>query len=258
MQNVSTTLCLDNMDVGVSPMIWQRSVFPKEYQNHIEVIHEGIDTELCRPHERNQLRIPGVDLSADTKIVTYISRALEPARGFFTFMQAVEELCQIDPDIQFVVVGRERAAYSDSTGQGPSYKQQALEKYQCDWSRVHFTGKLSYDDYLQVLRNSSVHVYLSAPLFLSWSLLEAMSCACTIVSSNNAPVNEVVEDGVTGKLVDFFDSSALAEQILLLLKDRQLAKKLGEQARQIVTQRYDKKHCVKQWKNLILRTIQDD
>jgi len=257
MQNVSAMLCLENMDVGVSPMIWQRSVHPEEYQKHIEVIHEGIDTTVCRPQERSRLSVANLDLDESTKIVTFISRSLEPARGFFTFMAAVEKICQQDEKVQFVIVGRERSAYSDSTGDGPSYKQQALDKYQCDWSRVHFTGKVSYEDYLNILRNSSVHVYLSAPLFLSWSLLEAMSSGCAIVSSDNAPVNEVIENDVTGKLVNFFDEKALADQVINLLNDQQEARRLGSAARQLVVEKYEKKNCVKQWKNLILRTIQD-
>ena len=257
MQNVSTTLCLDSLDAGVSPMIWQRSVHPEEYQSRIEVIHEGIDTNLCKPYERSNLNVPGAKLGKTEKIVTFISRSLEPARGFFTFMEAVEKLCQLDESVQFVVVGRERSAYSASTGEGPSYKQQAMERYDCDWDRVHFTGKLSYEDYLAVLRNSSVHVYLSSPLFLSWSLLEAMSTACSIVSSNNAPVNEVIEHDVTGRLVPFFDANELSKQVHDLLHDPAAAKRLGKAARELVIERYDQKKCVKEWKQLILRTIKD-
>ncbi|MGH1427705.1 MAG: glycosyltransferase [Arenicella sp.] len=257
MQNVSATLCLESMDVGVSPMLWQRSVHPKAHQNRIEVIHEGIDTDLCKPYEQDDLNIPGAKLGKTEKIVTFISRSLEPARGFFTFMEAVEKLCKMDKNVQFVVVGRERSAYSVSTGEGPSYKQQAMDKYDCDWSRVHFTGKLSYEHYLTVLRNSSVHVYLSSPLFLSWSLLEAMSTACSIVSSNNAPVNEVIEHDVTGRLVSFFDADELAKQVDDLLRDRAAALRLGQAARDLVIERYDQKKCVKEWKQLILRTIQE-
>lgn len=257
MRNVSTTMCLENMDVGVSPMIWQRSVHPKEYQQNIEVIHEGIDTQTCQPKPRAHLRVPGVNLDVSQTIVTFISRALEPARGFFSFMAAVEKICQQDDQVQFVVVGRERAAYSDGTGDGPSYKQQALEKYQCDWSRVHFTGKLSYTDYLSVLQNSSVHVHMSAPIFLSWSLLEAMSCACTIVSSNNAPVNEVIEHDKTGRLVPFFDDQKLADEVIDLLANPAESERLGIAARELVVEKYDQKQCVNKWKKLISRTLKE-
>lgn len=258
MQNVSATLCLDAMDIGVSPMIWQRSVHPEAYQNRIEVIHEGIDTERCKPKPRTTINIPGASIAKNTKVITYVSRALEPMRGFFSFMAAVEKICQQDKEVQFIVVGRERSAYSDSTGDGPSYKQQAIDKYQCDWSRVHFTGKLSYEDYLSVLQNSTIHIHLSAPLFLSWSLLEAMSCGCTIVSSDNAPVNEVIQDDETGRLVSFFDTDKLAKVTLDLLENKLESERLGKAARELVIDAYGQKKCVKKWKNLILRTLHDD
>jgi len=257
-QNTSTILGLQDMDVGVSPMRWQRDTHPEYARRNIEIIHEGIDTEVCKPRSRSHLNIPGANLPKDAKIVTYISRSLEPARGFFTFMESVQELCKLDKDVQFVVVGRERSAYSQSTGSGPSYKEQALERYDCDWSRVHFTGKLSYEHYLQVLSNSMVHIYLSSPLFLSWSMLEAMACGCTLVSSNNAPVTEVIEHDVNGRLVSFFDAKNLSKEVHGLLNDRATAKRLANAARQTILNKYDLKICVSQWKSLLIRTIYGD
>jgi len=258
LQNAPTLLSLPDIDVGVSPMRWQRDTHPEYARRKIEIVHEGIDTEVCQPKPRTHLKVPGANLSKDTTIVTYISRSLEPARGFFTFMESVQELCKLDKDVQFVVVGRERSAYSQSTGAGPSYKDQALEKYDCDWSRIHFTGKLSYEHYLEVLRNSSVHIYLSCPLFLSWSMLEAMACGCTLVSSNNAPVTEVIEHDVNGRLVPFFDAKKLSEEVNSLLKDKVAAKRLAKAARETITDKYDLKSCVSQWKRLLIRTLTND
>jgi len=258
MLNASSLLGLESVDVSVTPTHWQRSVFPKTHQRNMEIIHEGIDTEVCRPKPRSTLNVPGCSLSIDAKIVTYIARSMEPARGFFSYMAAIEKLSKLDPDLQFVVVGRPGSAYSNSTGDGPSYRDQALEKYDCDWSRVHFCGKLTYNDYLEVLRNTSVHVHLSMPLFLSWSLLEAMACGCAIVGSEKAPVNEVIENDVNGRLVPFFDTAILVEQIQDLLLDRSAAKRLGAAARQTVLERYDVKQCTEKWKSLILRTFNED
>ena len=258
MQNTSSILGLESLDEVVTPTHWQRSVFPRVHQRNMHVIHEGIDTQTCRPKPRSLLNIPGCKLDENAKIVTYIARSMEPARGFFSYMAAVEKLCQTDPQLQFVILGRPRSAYSTGTGEGLSYKEQALEKFDCDWSRVHFCGKVAYEDYLEVLRNTSVHIHLSMPLFLSWSLLEAMACACPIVGSTNAPVNEVIQHDKNGRLVPFFDIESLVEQITDLLNDRVAAKRLGDAARQTVLNDYEVANCTQKWKSLILQTIKND
>lgn len=258
MQNAPSLIGLESLDVSVTPTHWQRSVFPQTHQRKMEVIHEGIDTQVCRPQERCELKLPSVVLGENTKIVTYIARSMEPARGFFSYMAAVEKLCKIDPNLQFVVLGRKRSAYSNGTKEGDSYQQQAMAKYDCDWSRVHFCGKLPYQDYLQVLRNTSVHIHLSMPLFLSWSLLEAMSCGCAIVGSENAPVNEVIKHDENGRVVPFFDTNALVGEINSLLSDPVSAKRLGAAARQTVLDKYEVEQCTDKWKSLILRAISDN
>ena len=256
--NTPSLWALQSMDRGVTPMYWQRSVFPKHYQDKMEVIPEGVDTEICKPGPRSHLNVPGANITKDKMIVTYVSRAMEPARGFFSFMAAAEILSSKYQDLQFVIVGRARPAYSPSTGDGPSYKEQALAKHNLDLSRFHFTGKLQYEDYLSVLRNSSVHIHLSSPLFLSWSLLESMACGCAIVGSENAPVNEVIENGVNGLLVPFFDEKKVASKVDELLQNKEYRASLGNAARATIQNDYNASKCKDRWLDLILRQHNDN
>ena len=106
-----------------------------------------------------------------------------------------------------------------------------------------FHGVASYDAFLQLLKLSACHVYLTYPFVLSWSLLEAMSTGCAVVYSATAPVQEVMSHGQEGLLVDFFGKS-LADSVDTLLRDRALARELGQRARHAVVQRFSLQACV--------------
>jgi glycosyltransferase involved in cell wall biosynthesis len=108
-----------------------------------------------------------------------------------------------------------------------------------DWSRVHFLGRLPYEDYQKVVQISRCHLYLTMPFVLSWSLLEAMSMEATIVGSDVAPVRETITHGETGLLFDFFDPEALADQVIDVLADPAKYAHLGPAARKHVVATYD-------------------
>lgn len=93
-------------------------------------------------------------------------------------------------------------------------------------------GPLSYNAYLEMLRFSQVHVYLTVPFVLSWSLIEAMSVGCAIVGSRTPPVEEVIFNLKTGLLADFYSPDQVAAQVLTLLDDPVQQRRLGDAARQ--------------------------
>jgi glycosyltransferase involved in cell wall biosynthesis len=104
---------------------------------------------------------------------------------------------------------------------------------------VHFVGRVPYDTLVTLLRVSAVHVYLTVPFVLSWSMLEAMSLGALVVGSATAPVQEVIEHGRYGLLVDFFNPSELASTVCDVLAQPARYAALRVQARQDIVQRYD-------------------
>src|SRR3546814_5798228 len=92
-----------------------------------------------------------------------------------------------------------------------------LEQVELDMSRVFFLGRVPYGTFLKVIQISGVHVYLTYPFVLSWSMLEAMSAECLVVASATQPVSEVIEYAVNGLLFAFFDHppfSTLVDYVL--------------------------------------------
>ncbi|MDD5168551.1 MAG: glycosyltransferase family 4 protein, partial [Syntrophales bacterium] len=215
MKNAPILTDLYGCDGGLSPTNWQMQQFPPEFHKKISVLHDGIDTRYFHPDRNASLVLSALnlDLSAAGEIVTYVSRGLEPYRGFPQFMETVSLLQKRRPRCHVVVVGEDRVAYGRQPADGKTYKQQMLDKLDLDLSRLHFTGHLPYADYRRVLQSSSAHVYLTRPFVLSWSMMEAMSAGCLIVASRTPPVMEMIEDGVNGMLVDFFSPREIADKV---------------------------------------------
>jgi glycosyltransferase involved in cell wall biosynthesis len=245
-KNVPILLDLVTSQAGVTPTQWQQQQFPAEFRHKIEVIHDGVDCEFFSPQSQG-LHLPrvGLDLRGKSQIVTYVATGMEPMRGFPEFMKAVSRLQRYCPQCEIVVVGQDRTEYSNPLASGKTYRQLMLELFPFDLSRLHFPGRLSLEEYREVLRASSVHVYLTFPFILSWSLLEAMACGCVLIGSATPPVEEVVQEGQNGLLVNFFDIPGLAEKIAGVLENPTTYLPLRSNARETVLQRYEAREMLR-------------
>lgn len=117
------------------------------------------------------------------------------------------------PTARRFVVGADSVSYGAQLPEGDSWRKRILAEVEIDPGRVHFLGQVPYNNFIKILQISSVHVYLTVPFVLSWSMLEAMAAGCLVVGSNTAPVAEVIEDGKNGLLVDFFSPDAIADRV---------------------------------------------
>jgi glycosyltransferase involved in cell wall biosynthesis len=237
--NALHTLNLEHCDVGVSPTDWQRSRHPAIYLPKIKLAHEGIDTDLLQPDASAQIKLPdGTVLKAGDPVITYVARNLEPYRGFHHFMRMLEKVQKAHPRCHAVIVGGDDVSYGGKPQGAANWREKMLAEVKVDPTRTHFLGKLPYDAYRKVLQVSAAHVYLTYPFVLSWSMLEAMASGCLVIGSRTGPVQEVIEDGVNGLLVDFFDSGAMADRVVAALDNPQAMRPLREAAMLCVKERY--------------------
>ena len=228
---------LISCDLCITPSQWQKSQFPPALQGKLSVLHDGIDTGYFCPG--NGLPgIGGLPLQGDEEIITYATRGMEPYRGFPQFMQALALVLAERPQAHAVIAGEDRICYGSPRPDGKSWKEYMLNQVRLPMDRVHFTGGLPYGQYRDLLRCSSVHVYLTRPFVLSWSLLEAMACGCLAVASDTGPVREVLRHGQNGLLCDFFSPKAIAESVLQALKEQEQLKALRHAARNTIVSRY--------------------
>ncbi|NNL72227.1 MAG: glycosyltransferase [Silicimonas sp.] len=249
-------LAIEAADVAYSPTEWQRAQFPEAYREKIRVIHDGIDTDLVSPDPNARFQVPqGPMLTRADEVLTYVARNLEPYRGFHSLMRALPEILARRPDAHVVIVGGDELSYGSRPKDGGTWREVMQAEVGPLPARAHFTGRIPYADYLSLLQVSSVHLYLTYPFVLSWSMLEAMSAGAFVLGSATAPVLEVIEDGVNGWLVPFFDPRGIALRASEALERRNEVDAIRAAARETIRSRYALGDCLARQKAMIHEVV---
>jgi glycosyltransferase involved in cell wall biosynthesis len=247
MKNVNNMLHFDLADAAIAPTHWQASTFPEPFRKKITVVHDGIDTNKLVPNSNVAVTLNGsLTLTRQHEVITFVNRNLEPYRGYHVFMRALPEILKRRPNARVLIVGGDDVSYGARPANGQKWKDIFASEVRpqisdADWARVHFLGNIAYEPFISLLQLSTVHVYLTYPFVLSWSLLEAMSVGCAIVASDTQPLHEAIHHNQTGQLVNFFDVPSLVNQVCTLLDNPAKRETLGENARRFARQHYDLK-----------------
>jgi glycosyltransferase involved in cell wall biosynthesis len=156
-------------------------------------------------------------------------------------MRALPELLRRRPKAQVVIVGADDVSYGSAPPKGKTWKQVFLSEVEdrIDPSRVHFTGRLPYGSFVTLLQLSRLHIYMTYPFVLSWSLVEAMAIGAPILASDTAPLREVITHGENGLLFPFFDTAVLVDRACEMLDDPALRERLSAAGREKILREYD-------------------
>jgi glycosyltransferase involved in cell wall biosynthesis len=238
-RNAMILLDMEACAAGYTPTDWQRSLLPDAWKPKVDVIHDGIDMKFWRKREVPR-RIGDETISDETRVVTYVSRGLESMRGFDIFVRVANQIAAAMPNVLFLVAGSDRIHYGNDLAniQAKTFREHVLLQERADLSRFRFLGTVSKEELATVFSLSDLHIYLTVPFVLSWSLLNAMACECVVLASNTAPVLEVIQHEETGLLAGFYDIDTLAGQALRVLKDPIQYRPLATRARALVQDRF--------------------
>ena len=215
-RNQTIALELVTSDAIVSPTQWQKSQLPPAIQSITSVIFDGIDTSVFRKSDQ-------VDDWDNSKgeTITYGTRGMDPMRAFPQFIRALPDLLEKRPSakveiagVDEVFYGRKNKNHKISWGMWAKnfLQEQGVEQ------RVKWLGYLEPQKYVNWLKASSCHIYLTHPFIASWSFVEALCCNIPIVASNVEPVQDFWEKDCGIELVDHRVDNFLTEPVLRLLE----------------------------------------
>lgn len=193
----------------------------------VKVIYNCIDPDLYNPNvDRNALR-QELNIGIDIALIGFIGR-VHPEKGIEYLIRAVREVVKIVPEVRFLIVG-----------------DAALGKEEYQKRMRDLSAELGLADKILFLgyRKEVVKIIAALDILVLPSLrepfglvsLEAMAMKKPVVATNTGGSPEVVIDGKTGLLVPPRDSGALFSAIIRLLKDKELARKMGAAGRERAT-----------------------
>jgi len=239
-RNAMILLDMEYCRAGYSPTAYQASLLPAAYRPKVRVLHDGIDTALWKRQPAAERVFGPHHFGPDTRIVTYVSRGFESMRGFDIFMRAAKKIYTADPRVVFLIVGSDRVAYGGDLKfiREKSFKEFILKQDNYDLSRLIFLGQVKPSDLVHILSLSDLHIYLTVPFVLSWSVLDALACGCTVLASDTAPVREFIRPGETGLLRNFFDADGFANTALQVLADPEAYRHLGQAGARLIQEQY--------------------
>lgn len=207
-------------DRVTSPSASLREIVAREYgmiSNKIRVIPYPLDLDFFSPSPSNP--------RGDRNMVLYVGR-IEIRKGVHVLTDAIPHIVQQASDVRFVFVGRTMG----------TLKQELLEQLAqagC-LGNIEFCDQLDRPKLVNIYRQSSVCVVPSLYDNFPNTCLEAMACGKAVVASDSGGLSEIIEDGVSGRLVPPGDVTALANAILELLGNDALRQQLGIGARKRV------------------------
>jgi glycosyltransferase involved in cell wall biosynthesis len=184
------------------------------------------------------------------KILLYVGR-IEQRKGVDTLFEAFLKVCTIRKDVRLQIAGadgrifiNERlVAYSDFLKRKIN-NAEVLEY-------INFLGKINRNNLVACYQKADICIIPSAVFEnFPYTCLEAMACGAAIIASNCGGIPEMIENNISGILVEPSHSDELARAILYLLGNPHVALRMGSEARKSVEKRFTQKHIV--LKNLTL------
>jgi glycosyltransferase involved in cell wall biosynthesis len=225
--------------VAVSPRHRQELIEEDHYPAaRLHVIPNGVDTDRFRVRPAERSIRDALHLPAVAPVVGCVA-IFRPEKNHARLLRVARRVLSEIPQVHFVVVGdgAERANIESMAA------QTGLSE------RCRFTGRRS--DVADLLTLFDVKLLTSNIETSPVSILEAMASGKPVVATRVGSVPDIVSEGVTGFLANPEDEEMLAARTSHLLRDRDLALRMGRAGRERVLRDHTTEHMVEGYERLI-------
>ncbi len=198
----------------------------------------GIHYELFDSSAKKQ----GItEAKRDRKKVLFLGR-LAANKGIDYLVKAIPMVLKAVPDAKFVICGE---------GEEKPHVEAFIDKIGVR-DHIEFKGKVNLDQMVELYSTSAMFVFPSINRLEAFGIvqLESMACRTPVIASNIPGVNNVMDEGKSGLLVEPRNSEALADAIIKVLKDPNLAERMGQRGRELVETKYNWKTIGEQIENV--------
>jgi N-acetyl-alpha-D-glucosaminyl L-malate synthase BshA len=224
---------------AVSSFLQRESQRLLEFDGPIEVIHNFFDP---RPPQRSRADVRRELGLNDGEVLLLHSSNLRPLKRIDLLLETVARIRPADSFKLVILAGGSFAPFADQV------RRLGIE------DRVIVREKVNaIEDYLQA---ADLGLVTSETESFCLSILEAMCFACPSVATKVGGIPEVIEDGVSGLLVNFGDADALARAVESLIRDASRRAALGRTAQHCARERFSAEAIVPRYEALYRRVLE--
>ncbi len=205
----------------------------------IRVIENGIDAERFAPAPEGDDLRGSLGIGPGERVVMMVA-ALRPEKAHEALIDAATRLMASGRSLKFLLVG---------DGEQRAFLERRVTENGLDGC-VRFLGVRH--DVARLLHLADVLVLPSHPVVetLPLAVLEAMAAGVPVVASRVGSLPELIDDGVTGRLIAPADGVELADAIEGILNDPDSAASMADAARLRVRERYSLERMALEYQEL--------